>query len=281
MARVCSWCALPDRNWLATLTPLGTALKPAREPIVVARKPLAGTVAANALEYGTGALNIDGCRTPTSAADARAMERANTSGSGRMKVGGSPIGSFERSSATGALDTTVGRWPTNVVLSHGVDCGMSCAVGCPVGELDRQSGFTRGGSRPIQRPSALGLLNDDGWQPKATTGWRPEDEGRASRFFPVFRYEAKAATRERPRDGDTAHPTVKPLDLIRWLARLVTPPGGLVLDLFAGSGTTGEACVIEGFRATLIEREALYLPLIVSRLAKPIQPAMFADEVTA
>jgi DNA modification methylase len=98
--------------------------------------------------------------------------------------------------------------------------------------------------------------------------------GGASRFFPVFRYEAKAATSERPRDGDTLHPTVKPLDLMRWLVRLVTPPGGTVLDPFAGSGTTAEACVIEGFRCTTIEREAAYLPLIISRLSKPIEPVL-------
>jgi DNA modification methylase len=68
---------------------------------------------------------------------------------------------------------------------------------------------------------------------------------------------------------------VKPLDLIRWLCRLITPPGGTVLDMFAGSGTTGEACVVEGFRAVLVEREPAYLPLIVARLSKPIQPDLF------
>lgn len=69
--------------------------------------------------------------------------------------------------------------------------------------------------------------------------------------------------------------TVKPLDLMRFLVRLVTPPGGTVLDMFAGSGTTGEACVIEGFRCILVERDAEYLPLIVQRLSKPIAPVMF------
>jgi DNA modification methylase len=91
----------------------------------------------------------------------------------------------------------------------------------------------------------------------------------------VFRYEAKAPTTERPRHGELAHPTVKPLDLMRWLVRLVTPPGGTVLDPFAGSGTTAEACVIEGFRCIAIEREATYLPLIAARLSKPIQPDLF------
>lgn len=84
----------------------------------------------------------------------------------------------------------------------------------------------------------------------------------------------KRPTSERPRDGEIAHPTVKPLDLMRWLVRLVTPPGGTVLDPFAGSGTTAEACVIENFHCITIEREADYLPLIVNRLSKPIQPGL-------
>lgn len=97
-----------------------------------------------------------------------------------------------------------------------------------------------------------------------------------------FTYVAKANSAERPKVDGVAHPTVKPLDLMRWLVRLVTPPGGVVLDPFAGSGTTAEACVIEGFRCVLIEREAGYLPLIVSRLTKPLEPVLdFTRETTA
>jgi site-specific DNA-methyltransferase (adenine-specific) len=106
------------------------------------------------------------------------------------------------------------------------------------------------------------------------------DAGGASRFFPIFRYEAKATAAERPRGDDGhAHPTVKPLDLMRWLVRLVTRPGGLVLDPFGGSGTTAEACVIEGFRCVIIEKDPASAALIVKRLDKPIQQAMFGDEV--
>jgi DNA modification methylase len=96
------------------------------------------------------------------------------------------------------------------------------------------------------------------------------DKGGASRYF----YVAKAPGHERPRDGDTAHPTVKPLDLMCWLVRLVTPPGGTVLDPFLGSGTTAEACIVEGFQCIGIERDETYLPLIVARLSKPIQPVL-------
>ena len=101
------------------------------------------------------------------------------------------------------------------------------------------------------------------------TGAEYDDTGGASRFFPVFWYEAKAPTSERPVVDGVAHPTVKPLALMQWLVRLVTPPGGVVLDPFAGSGTTLEACVREGFDCIGIEREAEYLPLIRARLSKP------------
>jgi site-specific DNA-methyltransferase (adenine-specific) len=103
------------------------------------------------------------------------------------------------------------------------------------------------------------------------TGAEYDDHGGPSRYFPTFRYEAKAPTTERPRAGDIAHPTVKPLDLMRWLVRLVTPPGGTVLEPFAGSGTTAEACILEGLKCIAIEREADYLPLIVQRISKPLQ----------
>jgi DNA modification methylase len=108
----------------------------------------------------------------------------------------------------------------------------------------------------------------------------PADKGGASRFFPTFRYTAKAPGTERPTADGIAHPTVKPLDLMRWLIRLVTPPGGVVLDPFAGSGTTGEAAIHEHKRAILIEREPTYLPLIVSRLSKPMEIG-FNFEATA
>lgn len=251
MARVCSWCGLPDREWLANLEPLGTALKPAFEPIVVARKPLAGTVAANVLEHGTGALNIDACRIGMTLADAdfiRKTARPNTAGQAHTGD------VMNRPAAPTVNVHEAGRWPTNVVLDD-----------TQAAELDQQTGISR--SR-VGKPR--GAAAGAGWGMTAT-GAEYDDEGGASRFFPVFRYEAKAPTSERPRDGELAHPTVKPLDLMRWLVRLVTPPGGTVLEPFAGSGTTAEACVIEGFKCIAIEREADYLPLIVKRLDKPIQ----------
>lgn len=236
----------------------GTALKPAFEPIVVARKPLIGTVAANVLAHGTGALNIDGCRvhTPGSEAKSYTVKRLKP-GATLNKTGGN----WRPDDDDAVLydgQTTAGRWPTNVVMDE-----------TQTAELDRQSGATV--SR-VGKPR--GADSGDGWGMTAT-GAEYDDAGGASRFFPTFRYEAKAPTDERPRVDGVAHPTVKPLDLMRWLVRLVTPPGGTVLEPFAGSGTTAEACVIEGFRCIAIEREAAYLPLIVARLSKPIQPDLF------
>jgi HAE1 family hydrophobic/amphiphilic exporter-1/multidrug efflux pump len=104
-----------------------------------------------------------------------------------------------------------------------------------------------------------------------------EVTGGASRFFPTFRYEAKAGASERPRVDGIAHPTVKPLALMQWLVRLVTPPGGVVLEPFAGSGTTLEAALIEGFACIGIEREADYLPLILSRITKSLEQTLDFD----
>ncbi|MBN0040205.1 site-specific DNA-methyltransferase [Cellulosimicrobium cellulans] len=230
----------------------GTALKPAFEPIVVGRKPLAGTVAANVLAHGTGALNIDATRI-VAGQDYR-DKCASVVGLGSNRNGdayGEWAGVREDSANEG------GRWPTNVVLD-----------GELAEDLDAQSGSS---TSRVGKPR--GAAAGAGWGMTAT-GAEYDDSGGASRFFPVFRYEAKAPTSERPRVDGVAHPTVKPLDLMRWLVRLVTPPRGVVLEPFAGSGTTAEACVVEGFRCIAIEREADYLPLITSRLTKPIEMAL-------
>ncbi len=229
----------------------GTALKPAFEPIVVARKPLSGTVAANVQQWGTGALNIDGCRvggkprTTHARGNVTGVQRGATSL--RLGVGDG----FES-------EPPAGRWPTNVVLD-----------GDQADALDEQSGtLTSGLYKPehADNGKAAGTLGAMTGRERATATYG--DSGGASRFFPVFRYQAKAPTRERVKVGGVAHPTVKPVALTRWLVRLVTPPGGTVLDPFAGSGTTIEAAMLEGFRCVGIEREADYLPLIQARIAR-------------
>lgn len=227
------------------------ALKPAWEPIVVARKPLGkGTVAANVLAHGTGGLNIDGCRV------------------GMSGGGGNGLGShFDRLGDTDPLvkfgedkTGTVGRWPANVLLD-----------GDAAAELDATGPHTKDGvavnrNRPEEGSTydASSYMIRDRRRDDVTYG----GEGGPSRFFPTFRYQAKAPARERPKVNGVAHPTCKPLGLVRWLVRLVCPPGGVVLDLFAGSGTTVEAAIIEGFRCVAVERGAEYLPLILARMER-------------
>lgn len=195
----------------------GTALKPAHEPIVVARKPLVGTVARTVSEHGTGALNIDGCRVATT----------------------------DDLNGGGDFQQLWGRWPANVVLDPDA-----------AAEVDLQSGVAKSKASVGRQTAKHGTpaLGDF------------DDSGGASRFFPVFRWEAKAPAAERPQVNGTAHPTVKPISLMRWLVRLVTPPGGTVCDPFLGSGTTAQACRAEGMKCIGIELADDYLPLIRARL---------------
>lgn len=230
----------------------GTALKPSFEPIIVARKPLSGTVAANVLEHGTGALNIGACRIHTPGSEGRAYTVKRLKPGAELNRTGGNWRPDEGVEYQG--ETKDGRWPTNVVL----DAAQAA-------ELDAQSGVS-----VSRKGKPRAGANGDGWGMTAT-GAEYDDEGGASRFFPVFRYEAKAPGAERPSANGVAHPTVKPLDLMRWLVRLVTPPNGVVLDPFAGSGTTAEACIHEHMRCITVEREADYLPLITARLTKPIE----------
>lgn len=273
----------------------GTALKPSHEPVVVARKPLAGTVAANVERYGTGALNIDASRVGTTVETRPATK---SYGAGAMHPGGK--GTTQK---TGPVPP--GRWPPNIVLSHAEDCTENaCDETCAVAELDKQSGITKstGGagaaSRGTMGKRVLGTYAlDRNGQNAGGLG----DTGGASRFFPVFRYQAKASRSERetgceslpaktgaeavdreegsagtqsPRAGAgrtatevrNGHPTVKPIALMEWLVTLVTPPGGVVLDPFMGSGTTGVAAVRKGFRFVGIEREDEYLAIARARI---------------
>ena len=232
----------------------GTALKPAHEPIVLARKSTIGTVAANVLAHGTGGLNIDACRI-----DAEPRTFTSTA----KRVGGILNKSDEMREP---WTEDRGRWPTNVALDDPT-----------ANALDRQTGVLTSGANPTKRGSdkvrdAYGdFKGQEECEAARGADARGADAGGASRFFPVFRYEAKAGDDERPRVADLTHPTVKPVALLRWLVRLVTPSGGLVLDPFLGSGTTAEACVREGLRCIGIEREEDYMQLIEARLGKGIQ----------
>jgi len=255
----------------------GTALKPAHEPIVMARKPLIGTVAANVLEHGTGAINVDACRIETS--DDRA--RAGSGAKGLNALGQSATYDSESHPA--------GRWPANVLLDEHA-----------AAELDAQSG-ARGAASPVRgtEPSASATghgVTSLRARPKTPSPFHA-DAGGASRFF----YVAKPSRAERdlgcdqlpvksggeatdradgsagvqnPRAGAgrtggarNYHPTVKPIDLMRYLVRLVTPAGGTVLDPFTGSGTTGIAARLEGLDFVGVEREPEYAAIAAARIA--------------
>jgi DNA modification methylase len=230
----------------------GTALKPAWEPIILARKPLAGTVAQNVLAHGTGALNIDGCRVPN---NGEIIAAGLSDPANRKGVVGTDLGftaaSAERfqSAQIASLERAnrMGRWPANVVHdgSDEVEAAFPRAPG--------QQGRARTDGAEY-RSVALGAKGAVTYQPEPRG-----DSGSASRFF----YSAKATAADR---AGSKHPTVKPIALMRWLVRMVCPPGGVVLDPFAGSGTTGAACVAEGMHAVLIEREAEYQADIRRRL---------------
>lgn len=229
----------------------GSAMKPAFEPVVVARKPLIGTIAQNVLTHGTGALNIDGCRVgdDTSRADRYNGKAAHGHSDG--------YGMHQRTEPWAA---PAGRWPANVILDE-----SQAEV------LDEQSGESSSREWPERvrdSHNATVLTSDTTTIHNAYKGGGFSDQGGASRFF----YVAKADQSERVKVDGIAHPTVKPLDLMRWLVRLVTPPGGTVLEPFAGSGTTVEACLLEGFKCIAIEREADYLPLIQQRIDRRLNP---------
>ena len=227
-----------------------TALKPAIEPIIMARKPLEGTVAANVQAYGTGALHIDACRIPTT----------DSLGGGAYAEIGGRSGSLHAGSGMNVAGKTVGtvfvqpdgRYPANLIL----DEPQAAA-------LDGQSGVTSVTGERSQRSRDATVAGTTWGTNNHRSREYPGDSGGASRFF----YVAKPTKGERPVAPDgTRHPTVKPLTLIRYLVRLVTPPGGLVVDPFAGSGTTAEAALLEGCDAIVIDREAKYGPLIQIRL---------------
>jgi DNA modification methylase len=218
---------------------LGTALKTAWEPIVVARKPLAGTVAANVAEYGTGALNVDACRIPIRDEGGVWGARQDSS----IGYGGTAPNGYRTERHA------LGRWPANV---------------CHDGSAEVLEAFARFGEKKTGalKPYTERHVNASSYRmAREKTYEKGEDTGTAARFF----YAAKASRSERG-EGN-GHPTVKPLALMKWLVRLVTPPDGLVLDPFAGSGTTGLACLHEGFRFIGIEKEAEYVEIARARLA--------------
>ena len=255
----------------------GTALKPAFEPIVVARKPIEGTVVNNVLKWGTGGLNIDGSRIGRAEGDnSSAGNRTATFGTQETNSGGDGSGGWEQNSS--------GRWPANIILDP-----YTAEL------LDEQSGQSK--STRSEMTSNPGSVYGSGKGLPSHTGiYGHNDSGGASRFF----YVAKASKRDRNEgldelptkgkifngqnpessglaDGSVEdkfttqpsqnfHPTVKPTALMEYLVKLVTPPNGTVLDPFTGSGSTGKAAILQGFNFIGIEMTEEYVPIIEGRL---------------
>lgn len=251
----------------------GQALKPAIEPIYMGQKPFSeanGT--ANILLHGTGVLNIDGCRVFT-ADEAAERENEATQDKRYTDEGGTNFAANVKRFKPGAtLNATggnwrpeeggveyhgelkPGRWPANLIHDGSDEVLEAFPSAAPA----KSGGVST---------KALGRMNDDNWQASdVPRSGHDDDGGSAARFF----YTAKADSQDRL---GSKHPTVKPLDLMQYLCRLVTPPGGVVLDPFAGTGTTGEAAWREGFRAILIEREAEYQADIARRMDLVLKPA--------
>ena len=272
----------------------GTCLKPAHEPIVLARKPLIGRVAANEAAFGTGALNIDACRVGWEGGVAPQIGTPGWGGPAkRLTAAPGQSGEMVERSAPNGL----GRWPANVVLD-GSDDVLAAFPNAPC-----QQGDLRGHAKCRQSPNSI----FGGMRPALDHAARG-DTGSAARFF----YCAKASKADRDEglgafapqafvqfqagngesgkasslsDGrDTqyrnTHPTVKPEALMRWLVRLITPPGGMVLDPFTGSGSTGKAAVLEGFDFIGCELTAEYLPIANARIAAAVARAEQAQAAT-
>ena len=256
----------------------GTALKPAWEPIIVARKPLIGTVAENVLQYGTGGINIDGCRVE---AEVRpALEYTGRTGN----VFGAGL---EGSRAIGT--TTLGRWPANVIHdgSDEVLAGFPQAGG-GFGVRGSDAGNVMyGGGKGLNRPSTGQVVGygDTGsasrffYTAKASKADRDEGcEGMENKPSYMVENGSKTASTNGVRHDRTTmqrnnHPTVKPTELMRYLCKLVTPPGGIVLDPFMGSGSTGRAAVLEGFNFIGIDLHAEYVAIAQARIEQAAQMA--------
>jgi site-specific DNA-methyltransferase (adenine-specific) len=252
----------------------GTALKPAFEPVIVARKPIEGTVANNVLKWGTGGLNIDGSRIGRQDGDnSTAGNRTATFGTQDTNSGGDGSGGWTQNDS--------GRWPANIILDP-----YTAEL------LDEQSGTSKPSKGRTGKVGGQQGLYENGHSPDYESTWPSDNGGGASRFF----YVAKASKRDRnegleelplgqskfgnqketvegslnskhrgePRQN--FHPTVKPTTLMEYLIKLVTPPNGTVLDPFTGSGSTGKAAILQGFDFIGIEMTEEYLPIIEGRL---------------
>lgn len=253
-----------NSEWNGWKTP---ALKPAVEGWFLIQKPISeGSIARNILKHGVGGLNIESCRVGT--------------GKDRSSGGLAKNASMFQAGLQ-VLRPSGGRYPANLILSCGVDCkGDRHSDDCPIELLNRQTD----GTRASKSANAGSRKNCKAiWGHAAGIDTEGYDDGgngnNAARYFKQLSfdpetiasvyYQTKASKRDRTLNGAVAnvHPTVKSMPLMQYLVRLVTPPGGITLDPFGGSGTTALACLEEGFNYLLIEREPEYIEIINARIA--------------
>ena len=216
----------------------GTALKPAYEPVVLGRKPLAGTVIATVTQWGTGALNIDGTRIEMSDADRDKIDAASWNAEGLERTTFSAFGDDGTTKPMAAHSG--GRWPANVMLDEGAAALIDAEARAPISRAFYSAKTSTNEREAGLEALGAGVINED--TPPGSAGANSPGAG-----------AGRSGVRR------NTHPTVKPVDLMRWLCRLVTPPGGVVLDPFLGSGTTAMAALDEGFRCIGIEREERYI----------------------
>ena len=262
----------PARRWQGW----GTALKPALEPITMARKPLVGTVAENVLRYGTGGLNIDGCRVgdmvetwPKSRSYAPGQFQPGHSGD-TQSAGEAPAGRWPANLIHDGSDEVVGLFPERdgAVSNGSRGGGMLGTSTFAIHDRPQKPGRADSGSaaRFFYCAKASKADRDEGLDDLPEVG--KSIGARHTMAGPMMaNYTAKdGVSRSRPRAN--THPTVKPTDLMRYLCRLVTPPGGTVLDPFMGSGSTGKAAALEGFRFIGCERESEYFDIACRRIER-------------
>jgi len=220
----------------------GTALKPAYEPIIMARKPLKGTVAQNVLEHRTGAINIDACRI---AGNVPNTTRGNSFG----RINDDQW----QESQTTFTPSALGRWPANLIHDGSAEVVEAFPEGRSAGNYPSDS-TSSGEAHVFKNEKKQGQLY--------------ADKGSAARFF----YCAKASSKDREEGNN--HLTVKPTDLMRYLCRLITPPQGIILDPFMGSGSTGKAAMLEGFLFCGIEQDAAHFEIATKRIERAQKSTM-------
>jgi DNA modification methylase len=226
----------------------GTGLKPAHEPICMARKPFRGSCTANVLKYATGAINIDACRIAgNDNASAGSRKGSVSHDSARSGCGGELLGVERKGEA-------LGRWPANV-LHDGSDEVLALFPDVRTGK----------GTRNARQRNRIYTGNFAGKASPTELNQNGGDSGSAARFF--YCPKASKMDREQGTPQSNKHPTVKPTQLMAYLCRLVTPPRGTLLDCFMGSGSTGKAAVQQGFRFIGIERDPEHFRVACARIA--------------